>query len=265
MVGLSEKEVADLRKAWGYNEIPLSEKTGFWGIVRLVSKEPMFLLLIGCGSLYMVLGDYIEGLVLSLAVFLIIGITFFQHKKTSRALALLKQMSSPRALVLRQEGEKMIPARELVPGDLIILQEGGRVPADAELLECGVLMVDESMLTGESFPVKKDTTKNCHVFLGSLVVGGRGVARVVYTGIHTQFGKIGLSLSSIETVESPLQKEMRGVVRVFFLASVVISVLVFFLYGNTARRISCCFICVYGYWCLAAHQKQCSYPHARGY
>ena len=135
MVGLSEKEVADLRKAWGYNELPLTEKTGFWGIVRLVSREPMFLLLIGCGSLYMVLGDYIEGLVLSLAVFLIIGITFFQHKKTSRALALLKQLSSPRALVLRQEGEKMIPARELVPGDFIILQEGARVPADAELLE----------------------------------------------------------------------------------------------------------------------------------
>mgnify|MGYP000002539146 FL=1 len=237
MVGLSEKEVADLRKAWGYNELPLSEKTGFWGIIRLVSKEPMFLLLIGCGSLYMVLGDYIEGLVLSLAVFLIIGITFFQHKKTSRALALLKQLSSPRALVLRQEGEKMIPARELVPGDFIILQEGARVPADAELLECGVLMTDESMLTGESFPVKKDTTKNYHVFLGSLVVGGRGIARVVNTGVHTQFGKIGLSLSSIETVESPLQKEMRGVIRVFFLASVVISVLVVILFYVKSNKL----------------------------
>ena len=237
MTGLSEIEVKELRKIWGYNEIPSKKKTGVWGVVKLVAREPMFLLLIGCGSLYMVLGDYLEGLVLCLAVFLIIGITFFQHKKTNRALDLLKQLASPRTLVLRQEGEKMIPARELVPGDIVLLQEGARVAADAEVLESIALMTDESMLTGESFPVKKDNTKNNQIFLGSLVVRGRGIGRVVYTGSHTQFGKLGLSLSSIEATESPLQQELRGVIRLFFLASVFISLVVVILFYVKSKNL----------------------------
>ena len=230
MTGLSEQEVVALRKQWGYNEIPPQKKRGIWGVIKLVAREPMFLLLIGCGSLYMILGDYLEGLVLCLAVFLIIGITFFQNKKTSRALDLLKQLASPRALVLRQEGEKMIPARELVPGDLILLQEGARVAADAVVLESVALMTDESMLTGESFPVEKNNANNKLVFLGSLVVRGRGIGRVVYTGTHTQFGKIGLSLSTIDAAESPLQRELRRVIRLFFLASVLISMVVVILF-----------------------------------
>jgi Ca2+-transporting ATPase len=133
MLGLSETEAQVALKTWGYNELPSAKDKSVLDIAKAVIREPMFLLLIGCGALYMVLGDYKEGIVLSLAIFLIIGITFFQYKKTTRALELLKKIASPGVFVIRDDREIRIAAREVVPGDLLVLKEGDRVAADATL------------------------------------------------------------------------------------------------------------------------------------
>ena len=198
-----------------------------WKIALEVIREPMFLLLVGCGSLYVVLGDYGEGLALLSAIFLIIGITFYQYRKTERALEALRNLSSPRVLVVRDGREVRIAGREVVPDDVMILQEGDRIAADAILIESINLSIDESLLTGESVPVLKglEPEKN-EIFSGTLVVQGKGLAVVQKTGIHTQFGKIGVSLKSIEQEQTKLQQEMKVLVRNLGFAGTGVIVLV---------------------------------------
>ena len=154
--GLSQQAVNQYLQKSGYNELPSSKPKNVWAIALEVVKEPMFLLLIGCGVLYIILGDYREGVILLCTIFIIIFITFYQYQKTEKALDSLKKLSSPRALVIRDGTEIRIPGREVVPDDIILLNEGDRVPADAEVIEFSHLTVDESMLTGESVPVQKN-------------------------------------------------------------------------------------------------------------
>jgi Ca2+-transporting ATPase len=244
--GLSNKEAEEQLKKWGYNELPGAKSTNMWKIALEVMKEPMFILLISCGSVYVLIGDYMEGIILLCSVFIIILITFLQHRKTERSLEALKQLSSPRALVIRNGTEVRIAGREVVPGDLIILQEGDRVPADAELLESNNLSVDESLLTGESAPVLKsidtlsDKTGNV-IFSGTLVVQGKGIAKVISTGTNTQFGKIGKSLQGIKQDETRLQRETKILIRNLFIGSAVITVGVilafYFTRGNILKAI----------------------------
>jgi Ca2+-transporting ATPase len=223
--GLSEKEAADKLAQEGFNEIPSAKKRGIFSIAWNVMREPMLLLLIGCGTIYLVLGDIQEALLLLGFVFVIIGITLYQERKTERALEALRDLSSPRALVIRNGESKRIAGREVVCGDIIVLSEGDRVPADAVVLNGNNLMIEESLLTGESVPVHKadgeeSTTmgrpggdNSPFVYSGTLVVGGVGLAKVAATGINTEFGKIGKSLQSIEPEKTQLQKETGRVVR----------------------------------------------------
>jgi Ca2+-transporting ATPase len=226
MNGLTQERAKELLRQWGNNELPTAKEKSLVRIALEVVKEPMFLLLIGSGSLYMILGEFQEGLVLSLAVILIIFITFYQYQKTTRALEALRGLASPRALVIRDGIEMRIPGRDLVPGDLLLLHEGDRIAADAELINSVGLMIDESLLTGESLTVRKDGTKKEKVFTGTLVIAGKGWARVTETGIRTQFGAIGSSLASIDSGETGLQTEMRRVIRLLLLLGVLISVFV---------------------------------------
>ena len=129
--GLSEAEAAQLLRDVGYNELPSSKPRSVLVIASEVAKEPMFLLLVAGGLVYLFLGDLQEALMLLGFVFVIMGITFYQERKTERALESLRDLSSPRALVIREGEEKRIAGRDVVPGDLIILSEGDRVPADA--------------------------------------------------------------------------------------------------------------------------------------
>lgn len=193
-----------------------------------VVKEPMFILLLCCGVLYIVLGDYSEGVILLCWVIAIIFITFYQQRKTEKSLEALRQLSSPRALVIRDGQQSRISGREVVPGDIILLNEGDRVPADAILLESNYLTLDESLLTGESMPVVKTLVENqgnnsVMVYSGTLVVHGRGVATVVNTATKTQFGKIGVSLQAIDQYETRLQREMKILIRNLFIGGAVIS------------------------------------------
>lgn len=228
--GLSSEEVSKRLASAGYNELPTSKSKNFLQLVLEVMQEPMFILLIICGGLYLLLGDYTEGFTLLSWIFIIIFITFYQHRKSEKALAALKKLSSPRALVIRDGKELRIAGREVVPDDIIILNEGDRIPADGTVMESTNLTVDESLLTGESVPVHKatdsDDNEKSTVFSGTLVVKGRGIMKVSGTGIHTEFGKIGTSLQQIEQTPTNLQKEVKVLVRNLFIAGIILSTVV---------------------------------------
>lgn len=228
--GLSDSEVAQRLDRFGYNELPGQDKKNIWVIVLEVIREPMFILLIFSSLLYMVLGDYREGMMLMSFILVIIFITFYQYQKTERALEKLKNLSSPRAKVIRNQQVVRIPGREVVPGDILSLSEGDRIPADARLLEINNLMIDESMLTGESVAVQKklNTVEDIGmVFSGTMIVQGRALAEVTETGVYTQLGKIGTSLSNLSSGETRLQIEMKKLIRSLLWIGVGISLAVF--------------------------------------
>ena len=228
--GLNSEEVSHRIKTLGYNELTTSQSKNVLQIAFEVIKEPMFILLLSCGALYLILGDYTEGIILLCWVFVIIFITFYQHQKTEKALDALKKLSSPRALVIRNGKKIRIAGREVVPDDIIILYEGDRIPADGILLESENLTIDESLLTGESIAVIKtnqnENSKKGHVYSGTLVVQGRGIMKVTLTGPNTEFGKIGKSLERIGKVQTKMQKEIKTLVRNLFIAGGILSLLV---------------------------------------
>lgn len=212
-----------------YNELPTAKSKNIGQIALEVFKEPMFVLLLVCSSIYLLLGDYTEGIMLSASILIIIFITFYQYQKTERAIESLRQLSSPKAMVIRNGQTVKIPSREIVIGDIVLVNEGDRIPADGLLIHGTNLSVDESMLTGESIPVSKDTQAHegsSQVFSGTLVVQGSGKLEVNAIGIHTEFGKIGKSLQQIVQDPTRLQKEMKVLIRNLFIIGGFLSVLV---------------------------------------
>jgi len=226
--GLNTNEVNKRLSSFGYNELPSEKPKNIFGIAIEVFKEPMFLLLIACGILYIILGDINEGLILLSTIFIIIFITFYQYQKTEKALNALKNLSSPRALVIRGGKEIRIAGREVVPDDIVILNQGDRIPADGILFDTLNLTVDESILTGESVPVLKSSQKDSsntlgQVYSGTLVVQGTGYAKIQATGIRTKFGEIGRSLMNIEQQETRMHNEMNSLIRNLFILGAIIS------------------------------------------
>ena len=243
--GLSQEEVSLKIKKEGYNELPSADKRSVFTIVLEVIREPMFLLLIACGSIYLFLGDLQEALMLLGFVFVIMGITFYQERKTERTLEALRDLSSPRALVIRDGKQMRIAGREVVTDDVIMLKEGDRVPADGVILSCSNLLINESLLTGESVPVRKvqcGDVMDMHppggdglpsVYSGTLVVQGQGVAQIMSTGLDTEMGRIGKRLQTLETEDTSLQNETRTLVRNFAMVGVALCAAVVVIYGFT--------------------------------
>ena len=243
--GLSSEEVSKKLISEGYNELPSSKSKNFITIAIGVVKEPMFLLLVACGTLYMVLGDIQEGIMLLSFVFVIMGIEFYQEKKTEKALDALRELASPRALVIRDGAEKRISGREVVTGDILVLQEGDRVPADATVLSSVNLLADESLLTGESVPVRKQDWDGKNrgsepggddlpfVYSGSMIVQGSGIAKVSATGIHTEIGKIGKAIGEVTEEPTRLKKEMGKLVKRLAITGFILCLLVIVLYTLT--------------------------------
>ena len=243
--GLSDADAARRLKEEGPNSLPSGKKRSVFRIAFDILREPMFLLLVGAGIIYLVLGDLQEALILMSFVILVMGITFYQEQRTERALDALRDLSSPRALVIRDGRQLRIAGVDVVRDDVLILAEGDRVPADAVLLTCSNLTVDESLLTGESVPVRKlpcdgplelgkpggDDLPS--VFAGTLVVKGHGVAQVKATGAATEMGKIGTALEEIEPEPTLLQRETRRVVLNIALLALFLCILVFVVYGAT--------------------------------
>ena len=216
-----------------------------FSIAAGVAREPMFLLLLVCAAIYFFLGEAREALMLFGFVVFIAGITLYQERKTERTLEALRDLSSPRALVIRGGHQKRIAGREVVRDDVVVLVEGDRVPADAVLLSTTSLLTDESVLTGESVPVRKIADAGAaqivrpggddlpFVYSGTLVVQGQGYARVLATGAQTELGKIGKALQSVQTEDTPLQKEMGRLVRNLAIFGLSLCVLVTVVFGIT--------------------------------
>ncbi|HEX3018724.1 MAG TPA: cation-translocating P-type ATPase [Chitinispirillaceae bacterium] len=245
--GLSDSEVKQRQMRDGFNELPSQGMRSSVDILLSVLKEPMFLLLISCGALYLLSGEFQEALMLLGFVFVIIGITFYQERKTERALEALKDLSSPRAYVFRNGEKVRIPGREVVCDDIILLSEGDRVPADCILLHALNFSVDESLLTGESVPVRKSATDNAaetaldkpggddlpSIFSGTLVVSGQAVGIAKTTGTRTELGKIGKALQSLQEERTPLQNQTGKVVQTFSIFGGVLCILVVIAYWFT--------------------------------
>lgn len=237
--GLSDAE-ARLRLAKnGPNELPVSKPRSVLRLVREVGSEPMFLLLLACGAIYMLLGERQEALMLLCFVFVVMGISFVQQRRSERSLEALRDLSSPRALALRGGAPMHIAARDLVVGDMVLLAEGDRVPADMQLLKASNFAVDESLLTGESEPVVKEaaagpvdggqrgtppeSADKCQVFSGTLVTRGTAHGTVVATGERSALGRIGQSLAGIVVETTPIQQETRRVVKVVALVGLTLA------------------------------------------
>lgn len=233
MKGLSNNEAHNILTTYGYNELPDAKPKRIWEIAFEVMREPMFILLIVCGGLYITLGDVKEGFILLSSIIIIITITFLQHQKTEKALEALKKLSSPRVLVIRDGLEIRIPGRELVPGDLMIIREGDRIAGDAEIVNCLNLTVDESIITGESLHAEKDVEKNNVLYSGTLVTAGSAFAITTRTGINTEMGKIAKSLNTIEESPTRLQKEMKLFIKQISIAGIFISICVVTLFYFT--------------------------------
>jgi len=243
--GLSDQEVIENLAMDGYNELPSAKKRSFLKIVFEVMKEPMFLLLIACGVLYLFLGDLEEALMLLGFVFVVMGITLYQEQKTERALDALRDLSSPRALVIRNGLQQRIPGREVVRDDIILVSEGDRVPADAVLLTGTNISVDESLLTGESVPVRKINWDGLRevgrpggddlpfIYSGSMVVKGQGIARVLSTGLQTEIGKIGKALQTLEQEHTNLQRQTARIVKIFAMVGLSLCAIVVIVFGLT--------------------------------
>lgn len=245
LTGLSSKEVEKKQKHHGFNELPSSKSRNIFSSVLEVVKEPMFILLIICASLYAVLGDKEEALMLLVSVIFVIGITFYQERKTEKALDALKDLASPRALVIRDGQQIVVPGRELVVDDILILAEGDRVPADAVVLESLNLTVEESLLTGEPIPVRKSEWDGKReldqpggddlpfVYSGTMVTQGRAYAKVIAIGVKTELGKIGKSIQEIKQEDTNLKKETAKIVKTLFWEGLVLCLLIIIVFGLT--------------------------------
>lgn len=224
--GLTDAEADRRLEQFGANEMPVSRPRGVLRLLVEVVSEPMFLLLVACGAIYMALGDRREALMLLGFVFVVMTITFVQQRRTERSLEALRDLSSPRALVVRDGRARRIAGRQLVCDDIVLLAEGDRVPADIRLLESSNLAVDESLLTGESAPVLKQAgtivsggvsgpalNDAAEVFSGTLVTRGTARGRVFATGERSALGRIGKSLEDIGGETTPIQQETRRIVK----------------------------------------------------
>ncbi|MET4577718.1 cation-translocating P-type ATPase [Ottowia thiooxydans] len=238
--GLSDEEAAARLQAEGPNLLPGSEPQSFGRIALGVVREPMFLMLLAAGATYLLLGDTAEAAFLLASVFAIVALTLFQERKTQRALEALRDLSAPRALVLRDRRELRIACREVVRGDVLVLREGDRIPADATLLE-GALEADESLLTGESVPRPKlpmpaewpdlepDGDDGALIYAGTVITQGMGLARVLATGGRTAMGRIGIALATTQPPASRLHRQSRRIVQVFAGVGLAVAVLLVLL------------------------------------
>jgi P-type Ca2+ transporter type 2C len=229
--GLSSVEAAGRLTRDGANELPGDGPRNLFAIAREVLLEPMFLLLLAACGIYFLLGEMRDAAILVGSIVAIVIVTVLQERRTENTLARLRDLSSPRALVVRDGVEKRIAGREVVVGDFIVLHEGDRVPADCDVLSATALSADESIVTGESLPVDKKIF--AAAFSGSLITNGFGTALVTATGARTRIGRIGRSLAELKPEITPLYREVRRMVRTVAIAAILFCAIIALVYGIT--------------------------------
>ena len=243
--GLSGSEALQRLRAEGPNALPELERRTALRIMVEVVREPMFALLLGAGVLYLLIGSRGEALVLFAFACFSVAIAIVQEGRSERVLEALRDLTSPRALVIRDGARIRVPGREVVRGDVLVLAEGDRVPADALLISGEDVQADESLLTGESVPVRKRASLHAPaadampggddlplVFCGTLIVTGSGLAVVTATGPRSEIGKIGRAVTRIEPEPPRLQVQTRGFVTGFAIVGLSVSAFAVLLYGT---------------------------------
>jgi P-type Ca2+ transporter type 2C len=245
--GLTQAEAARRLAEDGPNTLPQERRRTAWRIVGEVLREPMLALLLAGGLAYLLLGDLAEALILLAFATFSVVVTVVQETRTERVLEALRDLSSPRALVIRDGQRLRIAGCDVVRGDLLVLEQGDRVPADAVLLEASDLQADESLLTGESVPVSKRAQPSLaelpaqrpggddqpFVYSGSLIARGSGVAEVRATGSRTEIGKIGTSLAALDPEAPRLRRETARIVRLCGAGGAAVALLVVLLFAST--------------------------------
>jgi Ca2+-transporting ATPase len=253
LTGLSEAAAVERLRAEGPNALPDPDRKGFWKIIVEVLREPMFALLLVGGAVYLALGELKESLVLLAFATLSVSIAVVQEFRSERVLESLRDLTSPVSVVIREGRRRRIPSRELVRGDLIAVAEGERVPADAVLRLGDEVEADESLLTGESVPVRKAPSSEARsagapgseetfsLYSGSLIVRSQGLAEVTATGPRSELGKIGGALGHIELEPTRLTLETRRIVRAVgaagFVACAIVVVLTGLLSGSWLKGV----------------------------
>lgn len=229
--GLTAQEAQTLLVRHGPNSLPSEEPKSFLAVVVSVLREPMLLLLIAAGLISFLLAELSDAFLLMFTVVIVLSISIYQQQRTEKALQALKDLTSPLALVLRDGQEVRISSTELVPGDLLLLLEGDRVAADAEIITSSSLEFDESLLTGESVPVTKSSGDRA--FSGSLIVRGHGRAIVRATGAMTALGQIGRSLQEIPYQRTHLQESIDRMVKGIGIFAFLTVIAIVTIYGLT--------------------------------
>ena len=243
--GLSQQDAVHRLAADGPNSLPQAGTRPIWKIVAEVMREPMLVLLLVGGLAYLLLGDLVEALILLVFASFSVVVTIIQESRTEHVLEALRDLSAPRALVIRDGVQIRVPGCEVVRGDIMVLEQGDRIAADAVLLEANDLQIDESLLTGESLPVGKRAATGDEditalrpggegqplIYSGSMATRGNGVACVTATGVATQIGRIGKSLATLDTEAPRLRLETARIVRLCAAGGLLVALLVLLLYG----------------------------------
>lgn len=245
--GLSQQEAVGRLAADGPNSLPQAGTRPIWRIIAEVMREPMLALLLVGGLIYLLLGDLVEALILLVFASFSVVVTIIQESRTEHVLEALRDLSAPRALVIRDSQQIRVAGCDVVQGDIMVLEQGDRIAADAVLLEANDLQIDESLLTGESLPVGKRAAIDDEdvtalrpggegqplVYSGSMAARGNGIACVTATGVATQIGRIGKSLATLDTEAPRLRLETARIVRLCAAGGLLVALLVLLLYGMT--------------------------------
>ena len=229
--GLLSQKAVDLLKQYGYNEI--SDVKQFTLIKSIIGQfdNVLILLLIAAGGVSFFVGERLDSLFIFLIVILNAFFGLYQEFKAEKALSYLKKLTITTIRVIRNGKEEQIDSRFLVPGDLIYIEEGAKIPADCQIVESRNLEINEASLTGESLPVIKNIhdKNNNKLFMGTVVAKGRGYVQVLTTGNHTKFGTIAKTLSTIKETKTPLQKKLESFTKQIGIIGILASSVVFIL------------------------------------
>ena len=236
--GLSDEEVRSRQKVYGYNELSKKKRKSIFKLALYELKDPMIIILILASILSFLLDEFVEGYVILFIVFINTIISVVQQKKAEASIEALKNMSAPTAHVIRNNSEIIIPASELVIGDIVILEAGSVVPADIRLIESANLKIQESALTGETVPVEKDADEvlkpDCFLadrinmaYTSSLITYGRGIGVVIATGMDTEVGHIASLLNNSDEFDTPLKRKLSAVGKTLSIVGLIVCVIIF--------------------------------------
>jgi Ca2+-transporting ATPase len=232
IIGLTSSVALSRLKENGFNEIKTTKRSSIFSLIFKVFKEPMILILFLIALIYVLIGEPKDSIALGLSVVFVVGITLYQERKTERALEALRELGAPMAIVVRDGKHVRISSREVVVGDMLVVEEGSRIVADGELVVSQNIMCDESLLTGESLPIAKslDDSISSKVHSGALMVQGSGIAKVTAVAYDTEIGKIGKSLETVIDTDPLLKTEIGQIVKVFGLVGLAACILLFGVY-----------------------------------